>query len=128
MVIDSSALIAIILEESDLPGILQRLADDPVRLMSAASLLECEIVLHARGGIDNSRDLDEIITRLRVEIVAFDEKQASLARAAFRTFGKGRHPAKLNFGDCMTYALAQSTSEPLLFKGDDFNRTDLPLA
>jgi ribonuclease VapC len=86
------------------------------------------MVLLARQGDDGVRDLDLYIARSRMEIVPFTESQARLARDAFKRYGKGRHPAKLNFGDCMAYALAKETGEDLLFKGTDFGQTDIAVA
>lgn len=86
------------------------------------------MLLAGRGGEEGLRDLDLLIGRFRIEIVAFTEAQARLAREAFKSYGKGRHPAKLNFGDCMAYALAKETGEELLFKGTDFGQTDIAVA
>jgi len=86
------------------------------------------MILQARKGADGVRDLDLLIARIRIEIVAFTESQARLARTAFVRYGKGRHPAQLNFGDCMAYALARETGEELLFKGTDFGLTDIAAA
>ena len=86
------------------------------------------MILQARKGADGVRDLDLLIARLRTEIVAFTESQARVARTAFVRYGKGRHPAQLNFGDCMAYALARETGEELLFKGTDFGLTDIAAA
>jgi len=86
------------------------------------------MILQARKGADGVRDLDLLMARLRIEIVAFTEPQARLARTAFVRYGKGRHPAQLNFGDCMAYALARETGEELLFKGTDFGLTDIAAA
>ena len=86
------------------------------------------MLLLGRGGEEGVRDLDLIVARFRIEIVAFTESQARLAREAFKRYGKGRHPAKLNFGDCMAYALAKETGEELLFKGTYFAQTDIAVA
>jgi ribonuclease VapC len=96
--------------------------------MSAVGLLEVSMILQSRRGSDAIRDLDLLILRLRIEIVPFTESQARLAREAFKRFGKGRHPAGLNFGDCMAYALAKETGEELLFLGSDFSKTDIVAA
>lgn len=93
--------------------------------MSAASLLELSIVLEARFGADGQVDLDVFVAAAEIEAVSFDRDQAELARLAFRRFGKGRHRAGLNLGDCFSYALAKSLAAPLLYKGDDFIHTDL---
>ena len=97
------------------------------RFMSAANLVEAGIVLQARFGSDAERDLDLLVFRAAVEIMPVTQEQATLARQAYRTFGKGRHAAGLDFGDCFAYALAKATGEPLLFKGDDFSQTDVPV-
>jgi ribonuclease VapC len=86
------------------------------------------MILQSRRGVDGVRDLDLLIVRFRIEIVAFTESQARLAREAFKRYGKGRHPAQLNFGDCIAYALAKETGEELLFKGIDFAQTDIAAA
>lgn len=98
---------------------------DPVRMMSAASFLETAIVIESRKGEPGGRELDLWIHRAEVDVVAVNAEQAELVRVAYRRFGKGRHPAGLNFGDCFTYALAAVSGQPLLFKGDDFSLTDI---
>lgn len=99
--------------------------DSAVRLVSAVSVLEAGILAEARKGDDGSRELDAFLKDADLQIVPFDAEQASIARLAYRLFGKGRHPAGLNFGDCASYALAKSADEPLMFKGDDFSKTDV---
>lgn len=96
--------------------------------MSAATALECSLVLESRYGPVGAIKLDALLSEQGVEVVAFDEEQLALARAAFRRFGRGRHPAALNFGDCFAYALAKARTLPLLFKGDDFAQTDIASA
>lgn len=127
MIVDSSAVVAIVLGEPDAESLLARLtrAETPVRV-SAANLVEASIVVEARQGSDAARDLQLLLTGLGAEVVPVTEEQAGLAVAAWRRFGKGRHPAALNLGDCFAYALARATGEPLLFKGDDFAQTDVP--
>jgi len=98
------------------------------RAASAATLVEAGIVAEARSGEQGARDLDAAVARMRIEVVPLTPGHATHARRAFRRFGKGRHPAQLNFGDCMAYALAKATGEPLLFKGDDFSKTDIEAA
>ena len=93
--------------------------------MSVASFVEAFIVMQARYGEEGVRDLDLFLARAEIELAPVDVNQAHIARQAFRQYGKGRHPAALNFGDCFTYALAKATGEPLLFKGNDFTQTDL---
>lgn len=94
-------------------------------LLSAANLLEAAMVIESRKGETGGRDLDLLLYRGRIEIVALDQDQAEIARSAWRRFGKGRHPAALNYGDCFAYALARSRQAPLLFAGTDFTRTDI---
>ena len=106
----------------------RKLAADPVRLMSAANWLEAAIIIDDRLGEDGAGGLKLFLVEAAVEIVPVTASQAELARAAYRRFGRGNHPAKLNFGDCFAYALAKERGEPLLFKGDDFVRTDIAAA
>jgi len=128
MVIDSSALGAIILEEPDASMYASAILNDAVRLISSATLVEISLVLIRRREPNATAALDALISRLRVVVVAVDRDQAMLAREAFRRYGKGIHPAGLNFGDCFSYALAKQTRETLLFKGNDFAQTDIPRA
>lgn len=125
MVIDTSALTAILLDEAEAERIAIAIEEDPVRLLSAASLLETSIVIETRFGEAGGRELDLLVHRARIEIASVDAVLTEVARAAYRKWGKGRHPAALNFGDCFSYALSKSSGEPLLFKGDDFDRTDI---
>ncbi|PRD44656.1 PIN domain nuclease [Phyllobacterium phragmitis] len=125
MVIDTSAIIAIALNEPEAAEFEMRIADDPVRLISAATMLEASIVIETRLGEAGGRELDLWLYKAGIDIVAVDADQADLARRAWRRFGKGRHRAGLNYGDCFSYALAVSRQEPLLFKGNDFSRTDI---
>ena len=125
MVIDSSAIVAILLNEADAADIAQAIESNSQRLLSAANLLEASIVIESRKGEAGGRELDLLIYRAAIEIVAVDQDQAELARIAWRRFGKGRHPAGLNYGDCFAYALARTRQLPLLFQGDDFSRTDI---
>ena len=125
MVIDTSALIAILLGEPDAEAFATAIAADPKRLLSAFSALEVSVVIEAKKGESGGRELDLLLHRSQIEIVAINPEQAELARIAWRTFGKGRHPAGLNIGDCCSYALSKSSGEPLLFKGNDFSKTDL---
>ena len=125
MVIDSSALIAVLLNEATAPAIAAAMEGAPLRLLSAANLLETSIVIEGRSGVAGGRELDLLIYRLGIEVVDVDRDQAETARAARRQFGKGQHRAGLNYGDCFAYALAKSRHLPLLFVGDDFARTDI---
>jgi ribonuclease VapC len=104
------------------------IAGSPLCRLPASCLVETSILMLSRGGEDGVRDLDLYLARSRMEIVPLTESQAGLARDAFRRFGKGRHPARLNFGDCMAYALAKETGDELLFKGTDFSQTDIAAA
>jgi ribonuclease VapC len=128
MIIDTSALVAILEQEPEAEQITRALASNSERMLSAANLVEVGIVMQARRGNDGARDLDLLLAKLRVEIVPFTARQAEIARKAFRQYGRGRHNAHLNFGDCFAYALAKDASAPLLFKGDDFRRTDVVAA
>ena len=125
MVIDTSAVAAILFDEPDAAALEGRIADDPVRLMSAATFLEATIVIEARLGDAGGREFDLWLHRAEIEILGVDTDQADLARRAWRRFGRGRHPAGLNYGDCFSYALAAAHDEPLMFKGDDFTKTDV---
>jgi len=125
MVIDTSALLCVLLDEPDAETFRQAIAADPVRLVSAASLLETSIVIESRVGDSGGRELDLMIHRARIDVAAVTVEQVEVARHGFRAFGKGRHPAGLNFGDCFAYALSRTSGEPLLFKGSDFSRTDV---
>ncbi len=104
------------------------LEDAPVKRMSAANLVEAGIILQARYGDHGERELDLFVQRAHVEIIAVTDEHAEYARSAYRRFGKGRHAAGLNFGDCFAYALARALDEPLLFVGDDFGQTDVRVA
>ena len=125
MVIDTSAMVAIALDEPEAARFERRIASDPVRLMSAATVLEVAMVLETRLGEAAGRELDLWLQKAEVDIVAVDSDQLDAARQAWRRFGKGRHSTGLNYGDCFSYALAFTRQEPLLFKGDDFSKTDI---
>jgi len=125
MVLDTSALLAVLLNEPDAAAFRHAIETDPVRLLSAASLVETGIVIEARVGEAGGRELDLLLQKAAIEVIPVDAGQADLARHAYRQFGKGRHLAALNYGDCFAYALSQSAGEPLLFKGDDFTKTDV---
>jgi ribonuclease VapC len=128
MIVDPSALVAILLNEPEALRFTTAIAENPVCRLPASCLLEASMILLTRRGNDGVRDLDLYVARCKMEIAPFTEPQAGLARDAFRRFGKGRHPAQLNFGDCMAYALAKETGEELLFKGTDFGQTDVAAA
>jgi len=125
MVIDTSALIAILLQEPDAVRVAEAIEAGSPLLLSAASLFEASMVIESRKGEAGGRELDLLIYRSGIEVVAVDQDQAETARQAWRRFGKGRHPAALNYGDCFSYALAKSRRLPLLFRGNDFVRTDI---
>lgn len=128
MIIDTSALVAILEQEPAADRIARAIATAPDRMLSAANLVEVSMVMQARRGDEGSRDLDLLLAKLKIEIMPFTAKQADIARRAFRRYGRGRHSAKLNFGDCFAYALANDESAPLLFKGGDFAQTDAAVA
>jgi ribonuclease VapC len=125
MVIDSSALVAIVFNEPEAAEFRARVARDGIRLVSAASLLEASMVVEGRRGEQAGRNLDQAIVEGNMQVVPVTVEQIEIARAAFRKYGRGRHKAGLNFGDCFSYALAKASGEPLLYKGDDFALTDL---
>lgn len=125
MVIDTSAIIAILLNEPENISIMEVMVKNSKRLMSAFTALECGIIIEAKKGEPGGRELDLLFHRLNITIVNMDSKQFEIARKAWRLFGKGRHPAKLNIGDCCAYALSAYSGEPLLFKGNDFSKTDI---
>ncbi|WP_395713415.1 type II toxin-antitoxin system VapC family toxin [Reyranella sp.] len=128
MVIDTSSIVAIALDEPGAAELEVQIADDPVRLISAATVLEATMVLETRLGDSGGRELDLWLLKIGAEIVPVDAEQLDVARRAWRRFGKGRHAAGLNYGDCFSYALALAHGEPLLFKGEDFARTDVERA
>jgi ribonuclease VapC len=125
MVIDTSALVAMLGDEPEAERFEAAVAADHVRLMSTASYLESAIVIESRFGEPGGRELDLWIHRAAVDLVAVHPEQAEAARVAYRKYGKGRHRAGLNYGDCFSYALARISGQPLLFKGDDFPHTDI---
>ena len=128
MILDTSALAAILFGEPEAALYTQLIHDADRCLISAANFLELCIVIESQIGPDASRQCDVFLRRADVIIEPFTVEQAHLARQAFLDFGKGRHPAGLNFGDCFAYALAKITGAPLLFKGEDFKKTDIPAA
>lgn len=127
MILDTSAVMAMLLGEPEAERFASAVSDADRRAMSAASLLEAAAVADNRGPVA-SAEFDRLIARLELEVVPFTAEHARLARAAHARFGKGRHPAGLNLGDCFAYALAVERGEPLLFKGEDFARTDVKAA
>jgi len=128
MIIDTSALVSILDQEPEAERFARSIATASERMLSAANLVETGIVMQTRRGDEAARDLDLLLAKLNVNIVLVSAKQADLARKAFRRFGRGRHSAQLNFADCFAYALAKDSSAPLLFKGNDFAKTDIAVA
>ena len=126
MIVDSSAIVAIAVDESDADALVRAISYATSRRLSAATYVESGIVLDGRRDALLSRTLDELLTQLEITIEPVTAHQALIAREAYRDFGRGSgHPARLNFGDCFAYALAKDTGEELLFKGDDFIHTDI---
>ncbi len=125
MVVDSSAVISILRREPDGAAFFRRIESESRPVMSAATRLEAHIVAQRRFGEDSVHVLDRYFMATRIQIVSFDRDQLDAARFAFSAYGRGRHPAGLNFGDCFSYALAKTRGEPLLFKGTDFQLTDI---
>ena len=128
MIIDTSALVSILDQEAEAERLVRAIAAASERMLSAANLVETGIVMQVRRGDEAARDLDLLLAKLKIDIIPVTGKQANLARKAFQHYGRGRHPAKLNFGDCFAYALAKDSSAPLLFKGSDFSQTDIMIA
>ena len=128
MIVDTSALLAVLFGEPDAEHYEQAIAEASRCRMSVASFLEAAIVLESRAGAAAGHELDLFLERAPIELVPITSDHAQAARRAWRRFGKGNHPAGLNFGDCFAYALAEATREPLLFKGRDFTLTDVEAA
>jgi ribonuclease VapC len=128
MVIDTSAVMAIFLGEPASDRLSRAIRAAPERWMSAPSVLEAGIVVESRFQGAGEEKLNRLLRHLEIGVVPFTEQHSVIAREAFRRFGKGRHPAGLNFGDCFSYALARALGNPLLFLGDDFTRTDIEFA
>ena len=127
MVIDTSALVAILQGEPERRSFLEAIEAADTTRMSVASFVESSIVIESRYGAEGLRDLDRFISRAGIELITVDAEQGQLARSAFSRFGEGRHRAGLNYGDCFSYAAAIVLGEPLLCKGDDFIHTDVPI-
>lgn len=125
MVIDTSALLAILQNEPERRKFNEAIEAAETRSLSTASFLETSMIVEARYGAEGVRDLDLLIAKAKVSLIPVDEDQAHFARQGFQKFGKGRHPAGLNYGDCFSYALARSLGQPLLFKANDFSQTDV---
>ena len=125
MVLDTSALLGILFREEGYEELLEQLRRTRPNKVAAPTLAEAGIVLGARLGFERVHLLFELLTELQAEIVPFTERHAREAISAYRRYGRGKHPAGLNFGDCLSYALARVEGEPLLYKGQGFDRTDL---
>lgn len=128
MIVDTSVIIAILRDEPDAKGLAVALNAADVRRLSAASYVEAGLVTDSNRDVLLSNQLDSLLTRSLINLEPVTVEQARIAREAYRSFGKGRHRAGLNLGDCFAYALAKDKGEPLLFKGDDFRRTDVEVA
>jgi ribonuclease VapC len=128
MVIDSSALLAILFGEPEADAFIEALAAPDRKFMSAMNKLEAMIVVEARKGASGASSLIKLLAAADIEIIPFDSGQSEIAMSAWRQYGRGRHPAGLNLGDCAAYALASTLNEPLLFKGGDFSKTDIATA
>lgn len=127
MVIDTSALVALLGMEAEAARLAAAIESDATRLISAASVVEAALVIEARYGPAGGRELDLLIAKAGLSVEPVTAEQAEIARVAWRRFGKGHHPAGLNLGDCFSYALAKAAGEPLLFKGTDFPQTDVAI-
>ncbi len=125
MIIDTSVILAILSDEPERQVFNETIIKASYRGMSTAGFVESSIVLESRYGYDGVRDFDLFLSKAGIELVSVDIEQAQIARRAFKEYGKGRHPAGLNFGDCFPYALALSRNDTLLFKGNDFSKTDI---
>jgi ribonuclease VapC len=128
MIIDTSAIIAILTDEPERRVFNEAIEKSDICLLSAAGFVEASIVMENSRGYEGLRDFDLWLAAAGIELSPIDADQAHIARQAFRQYGKGRHPAALNFGDCFSYALAKATGFPLLFKGEDFKKTDVQKA
>lgn len=128
MILDTSALVAILAEEEDADLYITALSRAAHRRISAGNFIELALVIEGQFGGEALRQCDALFRRAAIAIEPVDVEQAQIARQAFHDFGKGRHPAGLNFGDCFAYALSKQSGEPLLFKGEDFPRTDIVAA
>jgi ribonuclease VapC len=125
MILDTSALIAILLDEPGADALFDTMLSDPVRVVSSMSVLEASCVLGSRRGAIGVMEFNRFLRESKVEVVPLDQEQVEIAQTAWLTYGKGIHPAGLNFGDLAAYALSVARQEPLLFVGDDFTKTDI---
>ena len=128
MIVDTSAVLAVLYREPDAERFEKAIASTPSCRMSVANALEASIVMEGRGGVAAGHALDLFLEEAMIELAPVTIEHMEAARRAWRRFGKGNHPAALNFGDCLAYALADAAGEPLLFKGEDFARTDIEAA
>lgn len=128
MILDASAVLAIVFGEPGFDVFARAISESASCHISAATLLEVMVVAEGQGGDRGLRQVQAIFRNGKISVQPFTEEQAYVASQAYSNFGKGRHPAALNFGDCFSYALAKSMDEPLLFKGDDFRKTDIQSA
>ncbi|WP_419938611.1 type II toxin-antitoxin system VapC family toxin [Candidatus Palauibacter sp.] len=128
MIVDTSAILAILFREEDARRFERALASASAPQISAATLVEAAMVAEARGGLGAGQDLDDLLERVPIQVIPVTRQHAEAARNAWRCYGKGNHPAALNLGDCFVYALARTAGEPLLFKGKDFALTDIEVA
>ena len=128
MVLDTSAIMAILFDEPEREALNLKIAAADQRLISAPTLVECSLVVEARKQSLGRAELELFVYTAELLVVPFDQAQADLATVAWRSYGKGRHPASLNLGDCFAYALAKARDQPLLFKGNDFSKTDISRA
>lgn len=125
MILDSSAVLAILFQESDSRLYAEAIEAGPIRRLSAPTYVELSIVVDAQNGSAGLNDLEHFVREAKIAIEPFTLDQAYIAQRAWSVYGRGKHPARLNFGDCFSYALAKSLNEPLLFKGSDFAKTDI---
>ena len=125
MIVDTSALLAILFDEPEGPEFLRQIVEAPTRGISVATMVEAWMVTDRHSNPAKAQALDDLIELLGIELRPVNEPQARLARQAYHRYGKGKHPASLNFGDCFSYALAKASGERLLYKGNDFSRTDI---
>ena len=128
MIVDSSAVVAMVFREPGWEGLIARLGGDEAPAIGAPTLVEVGLVLTAKIGAEARTILSRFLQETSLAVVPFGEEHWRVAVEAYRRFGKGRHAAALNFGDCLTYAVARLSGQPLLFVGDDFSKTDLPAA
>ena len=128
MVVDTSAIVAILLDEPDAAALERLLVADPIRLIAATCVLEARMVVATRRGEHALAEIDLWLATIDASIIPADAELVDMATQAWLAYGKGRHPAGLNFADCLSYALAKRTGEPLLFKGEGFARTDIRAA